>query len=256
MTEVTRHAPGTPSWVDLATTDAEAAKAFYTALFGWEGDNQGQGSGYYTMLRKDGRDVAALFPAGPEGGPPHWNTYVTVADVDRAVERTEPAGGSVVVPPFDVMDLGRMAIISDPTGAVIALWESRGHIGARLVNEPGAFCWSELTTSDRERAAAFYGAVLGWSSRTNTMGPMTYTEFQNGVSTVAGMTEMAGVPPNWGVYFAVEDADETVARTEELGGTVVRPVMDLPIGRFATLLDPQRAVFSIIQFTRPPDDAA
>jgi uncharacterized protein len=256
MTEVTQYAPGTPSWVDLATTDAESARAFYTGLFGWEGDTQGEGAGYYTLLRKDGRDVAALFPSGPENGPPHWNTYVTVADVDRAVERAEPAGGTVVVPPFDVMDLGRMAVVSDPTGAVIALWESRRHIGARLINEPGAFCWSELTTSDRERAAAFYGAVLGWSSRTNTMGPMTYTEFQNGVSTVAGMTEMAGVPPNWGVYFAVEDADETVARAEELGGAVVRPVMDLPIGRFATLLDPQQAMFSIIQFTPSSDSAA
>jgi predicted enzyme related to lactoylglutathione lyase len=126
-----------------------------------------------------------------------------------------------------------------------------GHIGARVVNEPGAFCWSELTTSDRERAAAFYGAVLGWSSRTNTMGPMTYTEFQNGVCTVAGMMETAGVPANWGVYFAVADADETAARAEELGGSVLRPPMDLPIGRFATLVDPQQAVFSIIQFAEP-----
>jgi predicted enzyme related to lactoylglutathione lyase len=189
-------------------------------------------------------------------GPPYWTTYVSVDSADDTVAKAKENGGKVLMEPMDVMDVGRMAVVSDPTGAVIALWESRGHIGARLVNEPGAFCWSELTTSDRERAAAFYGAVLGWSSRTNTMGPMTYTEFQNGVSPVAGMTEMAGVPPNWGVYFAVENADETVARAEQLGGTVVRPVMDLPIGRFATLLDPQRAVFSIIQFTRPSDDAA
>jgi predicted enzyme related to lactoylglutathione lyase len=251
MAEVTEYAPGTPSWVDLATSDAESARAFYTALFGWEDEKQGEGPGCYTMLRKDGRDVAALFPAGPENGPPHWNTYVTVADLDTAVEKAEPAGGGVIMPPSDVMGMGRMAVVSDPAGAVLALWEPRGYIGARLVNEPGAFCWSELTTSDRERAAAFYGAVLGWSSRTNTMGPMTYTEFQNGVCTVAGMMETAGVAPHWGVYFAVADADETAARAEELGGSVLRPPMDLPIGRFATLVDPQQAVFSIIQFAEP-----
>jgi predicted enzyme related to lactoylglutathione lyase len=247
MPEVTEHTPGTPSWIDLATSDAESAKAFYTGLFGWEGETMDEEAGFYTMLRKDGKDVAGLYRGGSEQGPPHWNTYVTVADVDRTVDKAEPAGGAVMAPPFDVLDVGRMAVVQDPTGAMIALWESRGHAGARLVNEPGTFCWSELITTDRERAASFYGALLGWSSRTDSMGPFTYTEFKNGESSVAGMMEMAGIPPYWGVYFAVDDADATIARATELGGTCRRPAMDLPVGRFALLTDPQGAVFSVIE---------
>jgi uncharacterized protein len=255
MTEVTEHPPGTPSWVDLATSDADSAKAFYTGLFGWEGETMGEEAGFYTMLRKDGRDVAALYPAGPDQGTPHWNTYVTVADVDETVARAEPAGGTVIAPPFDVLDVGRMAVVQDPAGAVIALWESHGHQGARLVNEPGSFCWSELITTDRELAASFYGALLGWSSRTDSMGSMTYTEFKNGETSVAGMLEMAGVPAHWGVYFAVDDTDAIIARATELGGSCTGPAMDLPGGRFAALIDPQGAVFSVIRLAPPADQA-
>ena len=161
--------------------------------------------------------------------------------------KAEPAGGIVVAPPFDVLDVGRMALVQDPAGAMIALWESRGHAGARLVNEPGSFCWSELITTDRERAASFYGDLLGWSSRTDSMGPIAYTEFKNGASSVAGMMEMAGIPPHWGVYFAVDDADATIARATELGGRCLRPALDLPVGRFAALADPQGAGFSVIE---------
>ncbi|MGH9034480.1 MAG: VOC family protein [Acidimicrobiia bacterium] len=253
MSEVTEHAPGTPSWVDLATSDADAAEAFYTTLFGWTADDQGAGAGGYRLLRKDGRDVAALYAAGPEQGPPRWNTYVTVDDVDAAVERVDPAGGMVIAPPFDVLEVGRMAVVSDPAGAIVALWQSRGHVGAGLVNEPGALCWNELVTGDRERAAAFYAAVIGWSSKTNQMGPMTYTEFKAGERTIAGMMEMAGVIPRWNVYFAVADADATLAAATGLGASVLQPAMDLPdVGRFATLADPQGATFSVVQLAAPP----
>ncbi len=246
--EATEHAPGTPSWVDLATSDADAAEAFYTTLFGWTSEDQGEEAGHYRMLRKGGMDVAALYAVGPEQGPPRWNTYVTVDDVDAAAGRVEPAGGTVIAPPFDVMDAGRMAVVSDPAGAIVALWESRGHAGARLVNEPGALGWSELITGDRERAAAFYAAVIGWSSRTNPMGPMTYTEFMRGERAIAGMMELAGVTPQWNVYFAVEDADATILAATGLGASVLQPAMELPdVGRFATLADPQGAAFSVVQ---------
>jgi uncharacterized protein len=261
MSEVTEHAPGTPSWVDLATSDADAAEAFYTNLFGWTSEDQGEEAGHYRMLRKAGKDVAALYAVGPEHGPPRWNTYVTVDDVDIVVERVDPAGGTVIAPPFDVLDpgarsdpevVGRMAVVSDPAGAIVALWQSRGHVGARLVNEPGALCWNELITGDRERAAAFYAAVIGWSSKTNQMGPMTYTEFKSGERTIAGMLEMAGVMPHWNVYFAVADADVTVATAAGLGASVLQSVMDLPdVGRFAILADPQGAAFSVIQIAQP-----
>jgi predicted enzyme related to lactoylglutathione lyase len=267
MSEVTEHAPGTPSWVDLATTDADAAEAFYIALFGWTSEDQGEEAGHYRMLRKEGRDVAALYAMGPDQGPPRWNTYVTVADVDAAVERVDPAGGTVIAPPFDVLEpggrgdpaiFGRMAVVSDPAGATVALWQSRGHVGAGLVNEPGALCWNELITGNRERAAAFYGAVMGWSSRTNQMGPMTYTEFMTGERAIAGMMEMAGVTPQWNVYFAVNDADATLTAARALGASILQPAMDLPdVGRFATLADPQGAAFSVVQLParrRPQSD--
>ncbi|HEY3238108.1 MAG TPA: VOC family protein [Acidimicrobiia bacterium] len=253
MSEVTEHAPGTPSWVDLATSDADAAEAFYTALFGWTSEDQGEEAGHYRMLRKGGKDVAALYAVGPEQGPPRWNTYVTVDDVDAAVARVDPAGGTVIAPPFDVLEVGRMAVVSDPAGAVVALWQSRGHVGAGLVNEPGALCWNELITGDRERAAAFYATVIGWSSRTNQMGPMTYTEFMTGERAIAGMMEMAGVTPQWNVYFAVADADATITAAAGLGASVLQPAMDLPdVGRFATLADPQGAAFSVVQLAGPP----
>lgn len=253
MSEVTEHAPGTPSWVDLATSDADAAEAFYTTLFGWTSEDQGEAAGHYRMLRKGGKDVAALYAVGPEQGPPRWNTYVTVDDVDAAVDRVDPAGGTVIAPPFDVLEVGRMAVVSDPAGAIVALWQSRGHVGAGLVNEPGALCWTELITGDRERAAAFYAAVIGWSSKTNQMGPMTYTEFKSGERTIAGMLEMAGVMPHWNVYFAVADADATIAEATGLGASVLQPAMDLPdVGRFAALADPQGAAFSVVQLAAPP----
>jgi predicted enzyme related to lactoylglutathione lyase len=261
MAEVTEHAPGTPSWVDLATSDADAAEAFYTALFGWTSEDQGDEAGHYRMLRKGGKDVAALYAVDPEQGPPRWNTYVTVDDVDAAVERVDPAGGTVIAPPFDVLEsgargdpavVGRMAVVSDPAGAMVALWQSRGHVGAGLVNELGAPCWTELITGDRERAAAFYAAVIGWSSRTSQMGPMTYTEFMTGERAIAGMMEMAGVVPQWNVYFAVENADATIAEATGLGASVLQPAMDLPdVGRFAILADPQGAPFSVVQITAP-----
>lgn len=255
MSEVTEYAPGTPSWVDLATSDAAKASAFYCTLFGWTAEDVGgDEGGHYMMLRKDGKDVAALYTKDPEQGPPHWNTYVTVDNVDKAAERVESAGGTLIMEPFDVMDVGRMAVVQDPTAAFLALWEPRGHIGAKVVNEPGALCWNELVTSDRERASAFYGAVLGWGSHTEQMGPMTYTEFKNGENTVAGMIEMQGIPPHWAVYFAVTDADATVARASGLGGKVTRPAMDIPVGRIAFLADPQGAMFNIIQLAAPSAD--
>lgn len=246
MSEVTEYAPGTPCWIDLATTDPEAATAFYTGLFGWTGEDLGAEAGHYVILRKEGKDVAALYRPDSLQGPPQWNTYIAVAGLDDATARVDPAGGCVAIPPFDVMGLGRMAVVKDPMGAFVALWEPGGHIGSRLVNEPGALCWNELITSDRDRAAAFYGMLFGWSSRTDQLGPLSYTEFKNGAHSVAGMMEMLAVPPHWGVYLAVDDTDAAIARASELGGSVMRPPMDLPVGRMATLCDPQGGTFSVV----------
>jgi predicted enzyme related to lactoylglutathione lyase len=155
----TSYSPGTFSWAELATSDAAAAKAFYTALFAWEYDDMPVGDGQvYTMSKRDGQVVGALFSSEE---PPHWNCYVTVASVDDAAARAAELGATVVSEPFDVMDAGRMAVIADPGGATLCLWEPRGSIGATLVNAPGAMTWNDLVTPDPDAAARFYGDLFG-----------------------------------------------------------------------------------------------
>jgi uncharacterized protein len=252
MAERTSYAPGTPSWVDLQTTDPAAAKQFYGTLFGWSySDQPVDETNVYSMAQLRGVDVAAISGLGEQaaqGVPPHWNSYVTVADVEAAVAAVGPAGGVVLAPPFDVMDAGRMAVVQDPSGAVFELWQAKAHLGAGLVNEPGTFTWTELTTPDIPKAAAFYKAVLGWDAATSD-GPMPYTEFKLGGVSIAGAMNppMPGIPPSWGIYFAVADTDATVAQAKSLGGAVVVEPTDIPPGRFAVLTDPQGAYFNIIK---------
>src|SRR3954466_10047652 len=145
-----RHEPGTFSWVELATSDADAAKAFYGELFGWEYDDNEIGDGMvYSMATIDGKVVGALFKSEQ---PPHWNSYITVESVEDAVEKAKEAGGEVVQEPMDVMDAGRMAVIQDPSGAPVSLWEAKDSIGAELVNSPGALAWNDLMTHDVDKA--------------------------------------------------------------------------------------------------------
>jgi uncharacterized protein len=158
MVEKTKYEPGTFCWVELATKDSAAAKRFYTSLFGWEVDDMPiPDGGTYTMLKKNGKQVGALYQLGPQqqGVPPHWNSYVSVASADASAAKAKSLGATVMVEPFDVLDAGRMAVVSDPAGAVVSLWEPRRHIGAQLVNEPGSSCWNELYTTDPRKAADF-----------------------------------------------------------------------------------------------------
>lgn len=265
MQEVTKYPHGTFSWVDLATTDQEAAKAFYTELFGWEAVDLPIGDGQlYTMLQLHGRDVAALSTMQAEmqamGIPPHWNSYITVDDVDELAGKVADAGGTVIAPPFDVLDSGRMAVIQDPTGANVALWQPRNHIGARVVNIPGALVWNELMTRDPQQASNFYTVLLGWEAEHDEK--MNYTMLKNNGRMAGGIfqmgEDMAHVPPNWSVYFSVADCDATVAKAVELGGQILKPAADIPgMGRFAVLQDPQGGVFNVVYFAQvdPPPGA-
>src|SRR3712207_4666628 len=162
MGERTSYPPGTFSWAELATSDADAAKAFYTQLFGWEyEDNPVPDDQVYSMARRDGHHVAALFSSDQ---PPHWNCYVTVTSADETAQAAKDNGGAVMAEPFDVREVGRMAVIADPAGAALCLWEPRAHIGATLVNTPGAMTWNDLVTPDPEGAAEFYGKLFGWTT--------------------------------------------------------------------------------------------
>jgi uncharacterized protein len=250
MPERTSYTQGTPNWVDLQTTDQAAAKAFYSGLFGWTYDDQPMPEGQvYSMAMLGGHPVAAIAPPSPAPAPPMWNTYIAVDSVDEAAGKAEAAGGKVAMAPFDVMDAGRMAFVMDPSGAAVALWQANQHIGATLVAEPGTVCWNELVTAD-PGATRFYTDVLGLTAVTEDMGGgMSYTVFQAGGQTVGGTMppQAPGVPNHWHVYFAVDDADAAAARATELGGTVVVPPFDIPVGRMAVISDPQGAVFSIIK---------
>src|ERR687895_1352218 len=174
MGERDSYAPGTFCWADLGTTDAEAAKAFYTKVFGWEAADAPAGeAGTYTTFKLDGRDVAALYEMGEEERgrlSPHWSSYVSVEDVDAAAAKARDLGGEVMAEPLDVMEAGRMAVLRDPTGALLHLWQARGQIGAGRVNDPGCMCWNELASPDPERAGAFYRDLLGWAAETDETG--------------------------------------------------------------------------------------
>ena len=254
----TSYLQGTPNWVDLQTTDTSAAKAFYGAVFGWTFDDQPMPQGGpYSMAKLGEEHVAAIAPQSPElaaaGAPPMWNTYLAADSVDDAVAKVEAAGGRVAMAPFDVMDAGRMAFVLDPSGAAVAFWQAGQHIGATLVNEPGAVMWNELITTDPS-AAAFYQQVLGMTTAPmDDSGMGSYTLFQVNGEMVGGTVapQMPGVPNHWHVYFAVADADASVAKITELGGSVLAAPFDTPVGRMAVVTDPQGAAFSIIQPAQP-----
>ena len=254
----TSYAQGTPNWMDLQTSDQDAAKAFYAGLFGWTYDDQPMPQGpVYSMAMLGGQQVAAIAAQSPElaaaGAPPMWNTYLAVDSVDEAVGKVEAAGGKVGMAPFDIMDAGRMAFVLDPAGAAVALWQANQHIGATLVNEPGTVTWNELVTTD-PGVVKFYADVLGMTASTMDMGGGPYTVFEAGGQMVGGTTapQMPGVPNHWHVYFEVADADAAAAKAAELGGTVMVAPFDIPVGRIAVLGDPQGAVFSILKSAPQP----
>ena len=244
----TEHRPGTFSWVDLTTSDAAGAKDFYGPLLGWEfDDNEIPGGGAYSMCKVGGENVAAIAPA-TESFPPHWNNYVTVASADDAAAKAKELGGEAIEDPFDVMEAGRMALLRDPTGAMLCVWEPRDAIGATRVNDPGCLTWNELHTPDPAQALEFYTGLFGWNTEemSSENGP-AYTIVKVGERTNGGvMTTQEGEPPNWLPYLTVESRDRTADQAGELGGREIHR-MDMEQGRIAILADPQGAVFGAFE---------
>lgn len=252
MPTITRHVPGTPAWFDLMTGDVAGAKAFYSALFGWEIEDTGPEYGHYAMCKLGGRNAAGIGEKPADvPWPSTWSVYFAVDDADVAAAAIEAAGGTVTMPPMDIGSEGRMAMVADPGGAVFGLWQPRDHIGAGVMAEPGAMAWCEVNTRDAAVATAFYREVFGLESRALPGdGTTVYHTLQKGDFTACGVLQMnalwEGVPPHWMPYFAVSDADATCRRAAELGGKVSVPPFDTPYGRMAVLNDPQGAVFSIV----------
>jgi predicted enzyme related to lactoylglutathione lyase len=262
MPEVTSHVPGSFCWIELNTSDPAAAKKFYSGLFNWEAEDMPAGPDMvYTMLKIRGLEIGAMCGLQPEqkahGIPPHWMSYVAVESADDAAKKAASLGGTVMADAFDVMDVGRMAIIQDPQGATFCVWQAKAHIGAKLVGETGTFGWDELWTTDRKKATEFYKGLFGWGAKEGDMGGMgVYTEWQNGGQSIGGMLEIAPemgpVPPNWLPYFMVEDCNATTDKAAASGGKVSVPPTDIPnVGRFSVIQDPQGAMFAIIKLTGP-----
>jgi predicted enzyme related to lactoylglutathione lyase len=251
--QVTGYEHGVPSWVDLATPDPSGAADFYGRLFGWEAPPGTAETGGYRNATLRDLTVAGIGPQ-PQPGPPVWSAYVNVDSADDVAARVAENGGTVVVPPMDVMGFGRMAVFTDPGGAFFSVWQAGSHYGAQVVSEPGSLCWTELITDDLATAVDFYAKVLGWVAG----GGAGYTEVEVNGRVVAGMMARppgmpADIPPYWGVYFAVSDLDATIAAVTDLGGQVHVPPTDTPAGRFATVSDPQGAAFNVIQLENRPD---
>jgi predicted enzyme related to lactoylglutathione lyase len=245
-----------PVWVDLASPDAEASREFYTQLFGWQVDvNPDPQYGGYGLARIGGNDAAGIGPKMSPEAPTAWSLYIGAEDVDDLARRVQEAGGTVIAPPFDVGDQGRMAVFQDPSGAFISSWQTTAMSGFRA-RGPNTYGWAELNARGVERALPFYEAVFGWTTRTSPMGDgqPPYIEFLFDGQSIAGAWEMneqipAEVPSYWGIYFAVDDVDDAFRRATELGATAMVPPGDFPGGRFAIVTDPQGASFGLLRTT-------
>lgn len=256
-----RHAPGTFCWAELITTDSAGAKQFYIDLMGWEAnDDPIPGGGVYTMLQLGGRNVGALYEQPKEMKaqriPPCWMSYVTVDNAADTAARAGKLGGSVIKDAFDVFDIGSMAVLQDPTGAVLAVWQPKKHHGVQITGgAAGSMCWNELSTGDVDGAGKFYSELFGWKREIMDMPMGAYTMFMNGEARAGGMMELTedckDIPPHWMVYFSVADCDATAKKAAARGGKVLVQPMDIPrVGRFTVIQDPQGAACSFVRLER------
>lgn len=254
MPERTSYDPGTPSWVDLAASDLDGARRFYTELFPWEVEDAGppEETGGYGFFTQGGRKVAGIGPVMGEGQPAVWSTYIASDDADATAQRARDAGATLLFEPMDVMEAGRMFMLAHPAAGALGVWQAGRHIGAELVSEPVSLAWNELLSRDVDSAKRFLEAVFGLEPDDQDFGGMTYTTLKLGAAGVGGLMAMPAEMPEqvgsyWQVYFAVEDTDATVARAQELGASLMMAPMDAEgIGRMAALTDPFGTGFSVI----------
>jgi predicted enzyme related to lactoylglutathione lyase len=249
MTKMDKHEPGTFCWIELHTSDGEAAKRFYCDLFGWTPNEMPMGEGQppYIIAEIGGRQAGAMYQN--KEVPPAWLSYVCVTSADESVAKAKSLGATPTSDAFDVFDIGRMCVIKDPEGAHFAVWEPKKHTGVGVKNEPGALTWTELQTRQRDRARDFYTQLFGWTAKESP----EYLELHAAGQGIGGMMTMqpqvpAEVPAHWMTYFWVDDVDAAVQKANAGGAATYVPPMDIPnVGRFAVLADPQGAVFAVFK---------
>lgn len=258
MPHVDSYPVGAPCWFELATTDQAAAKAFYSAMFGWSANDNPMGEGsIYTMFELEGRSVGGGYLLNQQqtarGVPPHWLVYFRVEDADASAAKAVSLGGTVILPPFDVFEFGRMYIGQDPGGAYYSVWQTMKHAGAGIIHQPNTFCWAELATREPDKCRDFYSQLFGWSTKPHSM--PGYTVWGAGGKDWGGILTMdpqhwQGVPSHWSFYWSVTDCDAAAAKAVELGGKINFPPFDAPgVGKICNINDPQGASSYLIHLT-------
>ncbi|URN17644.1 MULTISPECIES: VOC family protein [Streptomyces] len=257
----TRFVTGSPIWVDLGTPDLDGARSFYRALFGWEFAPAGPEAGGYGMFTREGRTVAGGMTVPPERGEPAWMLYFHTPDAEAVATAVRAGGGTVTLDPMDVLDLGRMALFTDPTGAGFGVWQPGANRGLDAVGEPGALCWTELYTPDPVADLSFYDMVFGMEAHTaaegaggaytllrpSGAGPASPDDAFGGVVPLASDPSETAGGPSWTPYFAVDDLEAAIAEAERNGGKVRKGPTDVAgLGRCAKLTDPYGARFAVL----------
>ena len=248
-----------PVWTDLATSDPEAAREFYGKVFGWKVEvNPDPQYGGYALAKVGDKDVAGIGPKQMDEAPTAWTVYIGTHDAEDTVKKAQAAGGNVIVPTMAVGDQGTMAIIQDPSGAMIGVWQSQNMTGAQLIDKPNSMGWAELNSRGVDKAKPFYTKLFNWGEKkTPAQGENPeYTEFQAGGQSIAGAMEMnpmvpAEVPSYWMVYFNVDNVDKAFKKVTDAGGKEMLAPQDMPGGRFAIVSDPQGAAFGLLKMEEP-----
>jgi uncharacterized protein len=244
---------GAPCWVDLLTSEPDKSRAFYGELFGWTSESAGEEYGGYINFSKDALPVAGgMANDGQSGSPDHWSVYLASEDAQATVDAAASHGGGVIVPAMAVMELGTMAVVTDPGQAAIGVWQPGLHKGFGILGEPGTPTWFELHTRDYDASVQFYRDVFKWDTHVAGDSPeFRYTTLGEGDTQQAGIMDASafladGVPASWSIYFGVDDADKTLAQIVDLGGSIVLPAEDTPYGRLASAADPTGALFKLV----------
>ncbi|MFF8594872.1 VOC family protein [Streptomyces sp. NPDC015220] len=251
-----RYAPGTPCWVSLMVHGMTAMRTFYGELFGWEFQPGPERLGPYVRALLDGREVAGIGLLPPDRHlPVAWTPYLASDDVDLTAETVRRCGGTIGVGPLEAGDAGRLAIGSDPAGAVFGIWQPAAHRATSVDGVPGTPAWNELLTYETAAVAKFYGNLFDYEERPTASADPDHITLSLGGRPVAGIHGMGhALPrdrgPHWLTYFEVADADEAAVRLVALGGRVLTPAEDTAHGRTATVTDPEGARFALVSRPR------
>lgn len=250
---------GEISWVDLSAREFDRQSEFYEQLLGWTHEDLPDAGQRYRLFSRDGEVVSAMRELPGElviaGVPTSWNTYVAAEDVDRAVDRAVELGATVAIEPRDIPGSGRMAAITDPTGAFLFLWNplEDGPTSCMVYTQPGAFSWADLNTRDPERAAGFYSVLFDWQVSAPDGSPMQYRHISLDSMGQGGILALPeGSPAQtasfWMPYFGSINVHGDADRASELGGRVFGEVRESDdMVRFAIIADPAGAMFALLE---------